>query len=109
VPAPLPERPFRIIIPRLNLLLRELDRRNRPVPGTAPDGNSQAMVLVERDSFHHPRPSVAEDHGLVGAVLWSAPHEVSPKSSIRHISVSIYGPNGRRIYFPGPKGPGWVR
>jgi hypothetical protein len=30
----------------------------------APDGNSQAVVLVERDNFHCPRFSVAEDDGL---------------------------------------------
>ena len=64
MPVPVAEQPFRTIIPRLNLLLRELDRRNRPAPGMAPDGNSQAVVLVERDSFRRPRPSVAEDHGL---------------------------------------------
>jgi hypothetical protein len=46
VPAPVAEQPFRTIIPRLNLLLRELDRRNRPAPGMAADGNSQAVVLV---------------------------------------------------------------
>ena len=30
----------------------------------AADGYSQAVVLVERDSFRRPRPSVAEDRGL---------------------------------------------
>ena len=30
----------------------------------APDGNSQAVVLVERDNFYRPRFSVAEDDGL---------------------------------------------
>jgi len=29
-----------------------------------PGWNLQAVVLVERDSFRRPRPSVAEDHGL---------------------------------------------
>ena len=30
----------------------------------APDGNSQAMILVERDNFRRPRFAVAEDDGL---------------------------------------------
>jgi hypothetical protein len=30
----------------------------------AADGNSQVVVLVERDSFRRTRPSVAEDRGL---------------------------------------------
>jgi hypothetical protein len=34
----------------------------------APDGNSQAVVLVERDDFNRPRLSVAEDHGLADKV-----------------------------------------
>ena len=46
------------------LTLREFDCRNRPAPGMSPDGNSQAVVLVERDNFHRTRFSVAEDDGL---------------------------------------------
>jgi len=30
----------------------------------APDGNSQAVVLVERDNFHRTGFSVAKDDGL---------------------------------------------
>jgi hypothetical protein len=66
VPAPEAEQPFTTIISRLNSLLRELDRRKRPAPGMAADGNSLAVVLVERDSFRGPHPSAAEDHGLAG-------------------------------------------
>lgn len=53
-----------LLHPRPKLTLRELDRRYRPTPFMAPDGNSQAVVLVERDDFHRPRLSVAENHDL---------------------------------------------
>ena len=45
---------FRTIIPRLNLLLREPDRRNRPAPGMAP--MEIQAVLVERDRFRRLPP-----------------------------------------------------
>ena len=45
MPVPVAEQPFRTIIPRLNLLLRELDRRNRPAPiaGSATAAARDAM------------------------------------------------------------------
>jgi len=54
--------PRATLAPRRSLTLRELDRRHRPVPVMAADGNSQAVILVERDNFDRSRLSVAEDH-----------------------------------------------
>ena len=84
------EQLFRTIIPRLNLLLRKLDRRNRPAPGMAADGYSQAVVLVERDSFRRPRPSVAEDRGLgdkFGFGLLLANDRFAPEAAVRQSDV----------------------
>jgi len=38
----------------------------------AADGYSQAVVLVERDSFRRPPPSVAEDRGLGDKSAWAS-------------------------------------
>jgi hypothetical protein len=44
--------------------LREFDCRNRPPSIVAPDGNSQSVGFVKRDSFNRPRLSVAEHNGF---------------------------------------------
>jgi len=51
----------------------------------AADGNSQAVVLVERDSFRRPRPSAAEDRALAnkfGLGLLLANDRFAPKAAI---------------------------
>ena len=61
MPAPAAEQPFRTIIQTYfcaNLIVETASSRD------GPGWNLQAVVLVERDSFRRPRPSVAEDHGL---------------------------------------------
>jgi len=68
----------------------------------AADGYSQAVVLVERDSFRRPRPSVAEDRGLgdkFGLGLLLANDRFAAEAGLPSLAhVTLLGHQGHRPF-----------